>query len=186
MAELSLEEKVGQLGSYWPVPAARRSAMHRRCRPDGDGVLPGQLLGGRHRARPGPHHPQLRCRSDQRPGRASPQLRRLQADVVAASPHGIPAIVHEECLTGFTALGATVYPAAIAWGATFDPGLVRRMAAAIGEDMRAVGVHQGLSPLLDVVRDYRWGRVEETCGRGPLSGRHPRIGLRRGPAGLRG
>src|SRR5690606_5397813 len=75
--------------------------------------------------------------------------------------------VHEECLTGFTAYGATVYPAAIAWAATFDPDLVARMATAIGRDMRSVGVHQGLAPVLDVVRDYRWGRVEETMGEDP-------------------
>ncbi|MEO7446700.1 MAG: glycoside hydrolase family 3 N-terminal domain-containing protein, partial [Humibacillus sp.] len=66
-----------------------------------------------------------------------------------------------------TAYGATVYPAAIAWGATFDPDLVERMAASIGRDMAALGVHQGLSPVLDVVRDYRWGRVEETMGEDP-------------------
>ncbi len=83
------------------------------------------------------------------------------------SRFGIPALVHEECLTGFTAYGATVYPAAIAWAATWDPELVHRMAAAIGRDMAALGVHQGLSPVLDVVRDYRWGRVEETMGEDP-------------------
>ncbi|MGW6280164.1 glycoside hydrolase family 3 N-terminal domain-containing protein [Kribbella sp. NPDC055071] len=91
-----------------------------------------------------------------------------QHDVVLKDSRlGIPALVHEECLTGFTTYGATVYPASIAWGATFDPGLVERMAAAIGRDMAAVGVHQGLSPVLDVVRDYRWGRVEETIGEDP-------------------
>ena len=76
-------------------------------------------------------------------------------------------MVHEECLTGFATFGATVYPAPIAWAAAFDPQLVQRMAAAIGADMSAVGVHQGLSPVLDVVRDYRWGRVEETLGEDP-------------------
>ena len=80
---------------------------------------------------------------------------------------GIPAITHEECLTGFTTLGATCYPAAIAWGAAFDPELVRTMARHIGADMKGVGVHLGLSPVLDVVRDYRWGRVEETVGEDP-------------------
>lgn len=95
------------------------------------------------------------------------KLLRLQDEVRSRSSFGIPAIAHEECLTGFTTLGATVYPAAIAWAATWRPGLVEEMAAAIGTDMRAVGVHQGLSPLLDVVRDYRWGRVEETCGEDP-------------------
>jgi beta-glucosidase-like glycosyl hydrolase len=92
---------------------------------------------------------------------------RQQRIVMESSRLGIPAIVHEECLTGFTTYGATVYPAAIAWGATFDPGLVERMAASIGRDMAALGVHQGLSPVLDVVRDYRWGRVEETMGEDP-------------------
>jgi beta-xylosidase len=95
------------------------------------------------------------------------ELVRQQRIVLDASHLGVPALVHEECLTGFTAFGATVYPAAIAWGATFDPDLVERMAAAIGRDMAAVGVHQGLSPVLDVVRDYRWGRVEETIGEDP-------------------
>ncbi|MDO4901417.1 glycoside hydrolase family 3 N-terminal domain-containing protein [Actinomyces sp.] len=95
------------------------------------------------------------------------KLARLQRDVVSRNAFGIPAIVHEECLTGFTALGATVYPAAIAWGATWRPALVEQMAGRIGADLHAVGVHQGLAPLLDVVRDYRWGRVEETCGEDP-------------------
>ena len=75
--------------------------------------------------------------------------------------------MHEECLTGFTTYQATVYPTALAWAATFDPELVNEMASAIGRDMAAVGVHQGLSPVLDVVRDYRWGRVEETLGEDP-------------------
>jgi beta-glucosidase len=95
------------------------------------------------------------------------ELVRQHRVVLADSRLGIPALVHEECLTGFTTFGATVYPAAIAWGATFDADLVERMAAAIGRDMAAVGVHQGLSPVLDVVRDYRWGRVEETMGEDP-------------------
>nr|WP_202893704.1 glycoside hydrolase family 3 N-terminal domain-containing protein [Kribbella italica] len=88
--------------------------------------------------------------------------------VLAGSRLGVPALVHEECLTGFTTYGATVYPTALAWGATFDPDLVERMAGAIGRDLAAAGVHQGLSPVLDVVRDYRWGRVEETIGEDPF------------------
>lgn len=95
------------------------------------------------------------------------ELVRQHHVVLDGSRLQIPALVHEECLTGFTTFGATVYPAAIAWGATFDPGLVERMSAAIGRDMAAAGVHQGLSPVLDVVRDYRWGRVEETMGEDP-------------------
>lgn len=95
------------------------------------------------------------------------RLGELQEQVVAANRFGIPAIAHEECLTGFTTWQATVYPTALAWAATWNPALVREMAAAIGSDMASVGIHQGLAPVLDVVRDYRWGRVEETMGEDP-------------------
>ncbi|MPY39231.1 glycosyl hydrolase [Streptomyces phyllanthi] len=95
------------------------------------------------------------------------RLTALQEQVVAANRFGIPAVAHEECLTGFFTWQATVYPTPLAWAATFNPELVGRMAQAIGSDMAAVGVHQGLAPVLDVVRDYRWGRVEETLGEDP-------------------
>ncbi|MFE0924804.1 glycoside hydrolase family 3 N-terminal domain-containing protein [Streptomyces mutabilis] len=94
-------------------------------------------------------------------------LLRTQARIASANRFGIPALAHEECLAGFATWGATAYPVPLSWGATFDPGLVHRMAAAIGRDMRSVGVHQGLAPVLDVVRDARWGRVEETIGEDP-------------------
>ncbi len=94
-------------------------------------------------------------------------LARAQRQVMAANRFGIPAQVHEECLAGFAAWGATAYPVPLSWGASFDPALVREMATEIGGSMRSVGVHQGLAPVLDVVRDYRWGRVEETIGEDP-------------------
>jgi beta-xylosidase len=91
----------------------------------------------------------------------------LQQQIMTASRLGIPAIAHEECLTGFAAWSATIFPTPLSWGASFDPGLVRDMAAAIGASMRACGVHQGLAPVLDVARDPRWGRTEETIGEDP-------------------
>lgn len=94
-------------------------------------------------------------------------LMRLQQRLVAESGSGIPAVAHEECLAGFAAWGATAYPVPLSWGAAFDPALVERMARRIGEDMASVGIHQGLAPVLDVVRDARWGRVEETIGEDP-------------------
>jgi beta-xylosidase len=94
-------------------------------------------------------------------------LSRTQERIVGANRFGIPALAHEECLAGFAAWGATAYPVPLSWGATFHPELVREMAAAIGRDLRSVGVHQGLAPVLDVVRDARWGRVEETIGEDP-------------------
>ena len=94
-------------------------------------------------------------------------LARMQREIIAAGRFGIPAQVHEECLAGFTTWGATIFPVPLAWGAAFDPALVERMAGEIGAAMRSVGVHQGLSPVLDVVRDPRWGRTEETIGEDP-------------------
>ncbi|MEU0305783.1 beta-glucosidase [Streptomyces cyaneofuscatus] len=94
-------------------------------------------------------------------------LARTQERIAGANRFGIPALAHEECLAGFAAWGATAYPVPLSWGATFHPELVREMAVAIGRDMRSVGVHQGLAPVLDVVRDARWGRVEETIGEDP-------------------
>jgi beta-xylosidase len=94
-------------------------------------------------------------------------LAAAQRTIAAANRFGIPAMAHEECLAGFTAWGATAYPVPLAWGASFDPALVEEMARHIGRDLRTVGVHQGLAPVLDVVRDPRWGRVEETIGEDP-------------------
>ncbi|MFF4538968.1 glycoside hydrolase family 3 N-terminal domain-containing protein [Streptomyces aureus] len=94
-------------------------------------------------------------------------LARAQRRIVEAGRFGIPAIAHEECLAGFTAWQATAYPVPLAWGAAFDPELVEELGRRIGDDLRSVGVHQGLAPVLDVVRDLRWGRVEETIGEDP-------------------
>ena len=84
-----------------------------------------------------------------------------------ASRLGIPAIVHEECLTGLAAWKAATFPTPLAWGAAFNPELVEEMGRLIGGSMRALGIHQGLAPVLDVVRDARWGRVDECIAEDP-------------------
>lgn len=94
-------------------------------------------------------------------------LWKFQRDLVTGTRLGIPAIVHEECLTGLSAWKAATFPTPLAWGAAFDPELVTEMAAAIGASMRALGIHQGLSPVLDVIRDPRWGRVDECIAEDP-------------------
>lgn len=85
----------------------------------------------------------------------------------AASGHGIAAIVHEESLTGLAAWKAATFPTPLAWGAAFDPESVERMGRAIGASMRELGVHQTLAPVLDVIRDPRWGRVDECIAEDP-------------------
>jgi beta-glucosidase len=94
-------------------------------------------------------------------------LNRLQKFLVEETRLGIPVMSHEECLVGLMARGATMFPSALAYGATFDPDLVERVARAIGIEARSVGCHQGLAPVLDVSRDVRWGRTEETLGEDP-------------------
>ncbi|ACQ81569.1 glycoside hydrolase family 3 domain protein [Beutenbergia cavernae DSM 12333] len=101
------------------------------------------------------------------PVQGARSLARSQAQIVAANRFGIPAQVHDECLAGFAAWQATAYPVPLSWGASFSPGLVEEMARRIGASMRSVGVHQGLAPVLDVTRDFRWGRTEETIGEDP-------------------
>jgi beta-xylosidase len=91
----------------------------------------------------------------------------LQEKISTASRFGIPAVAHEECLTGFAAWKATIFPAPLSWGAAFHPELVREMARSLGSGMHALGIHQGLSPVVDVSRDPRWGRTEETIGEDP-------------------
>jgi beta-glucosidase-like glycosyl hydrolase len=183
LAQMTVEEKVAQLGSRWvgndaPQPGGSgEPASSGSGEPEGAGhnVAPMQDVFAasgavplREASRHGLGHLTRVYGSDPvTPTEGAAELVRQHRTVLEGTRLRIPAIAHEECLTGFTTYGATVYPAAIAWGATFDPGLVERMAAAIGRDMAALGVHQGLAPVLDVVRDYRWGRVEETMGEDP-------------------
>jgi beta-glucosidase len=81
---------------------------------------------------------------------------------------GIPVIIHDEALHGLIAQGTTSFPQAIGLAATWNPDLMSRVATAIAKETRARGVRQVLSPVINVVRDARWGRVEETYGEDPL------------------
>jgi beta-glucosidase len=80
---------------------------------------------------------------------------------------GIPVVFHEECLHGQAAVDATSFSQPIGLGATFDPELVRRLFEMTAAEARARGTHQALTPVVDVARDPRWGRVEETYGEDP-------------------
>ena len=164
LAAMTLEQKAAQLGSYWAphsIPgedvAPMEGVLSDDTRPLSEYIADG--LG---------HLTRVFGSRPVSVAEGVGELNDLQGQVIAAPGGlGIPAVAHEECLTGFTALGATVYPTPLAWGATFDPALIREMAAAIGRDMHDVGVQHGLAPVLDVTRDYRWGRTEETIGEDP-------------------
>lgn len=92
----------------------------------------------------------------------------IQQYVMEHSPHHIPALFHCEGVQGIVLSGTVQYPAAIAQGATFEPRLTEKMADEIRKDMKTLGLRHVLSPLFDVVRDFRWGRVNETYGGDPV------------------
>jgi beta-glucosidase len=101
--------------------------------------------------------------------RANAQLTNaIQKFFLEHSRLGIPVIFHEECLHGHAAPGGTSFPQPIALGATFNPDLVERLFTMAAHEARLRGAHQALTPVVDVAREPRWGRVEETYGEDPF------------------
>src|SRR5207247_9872524 len=88
----------------------------------------------------------------------------LQKENLATSRLGIPMLLTRESSHGLNTIGVTSFPACIAMASSWDADLNYRIGRAIAEEARAQGVHQGLSPVLDIARDPRWGRQEETLG----------------------
>lgn len=103
-----------------------------------------------------------------RPAESAALMNAVQRVVVERTRLGIPVVVHEETVGGYCARGATVFPQAIGLAAAWDPALVSEVGAVIREQLLAVGARQALAPVLDVARDPRWGRVEETYGEDPV------------------
>ncbi len=109
--------------------------------------------------------------SDAGGGRNARETAELTNDIqkffIEKSRLGIPVVFHEECLHGQAAVDATSFSQPIGLGATFDPELVRRLFEMTAAEARSRGTHQALTPVVDVARDPRWGRVEETYGEDP-------------------
>jgi len=91
----------------------------------------------------------------------------IQKFLVEQTRLGIPAMVHEESLHGHAAQGGTSFPQAIALAGTWDVGLVESVFSAAAAEIRARGGQQALTPVLDIAREPRWGRTEETYGEDP-------------------
>ena len=103
-----------------------------------------------------------------RPSESAALMNAVQRYAVERTRLGIPVVVHEESTGGYCARDATVFPQAIGLAATWDPELVEEVAAVIREQLLAVGARHTLAPVLDIARDPRWGRVEETYGENPV------------------
>lgn len=92
----------------------------------------------------------------------------VQRYMVNSTRLGIPAIITEEGIQGIIVDSCTIFPHSIAQGSTFDPDLIGRMASACADEAEYLGIRQVLSPVFDIPRDLRWGRVEETYGEDPF------------------
>ncbi|MFA5788045.1 MAG: glycoside hydrolase family 3 N-terminal domain-containing protein, partial [Actinomycetota bacterium] len=154
LGRMSLEEKVDQMTSVMPSFCMRdgRVALDLVAAAAGNGI--GQVSRPVGSARIAPRE-------------GAELVNAIQRHFVEETRLGIPAIMHEECLSGVQAHGATIFPQSIGNACAWDPDLIEQMTTAIRRQMRALGIHQGLSPVLDVARDARWGRIEETFGEDP-------------------
>jgi beta-glucosidase len=126
--------------------------------------------------------------SDRHPDAASATVfaNAVQKYLVEETRLGIPALMHEEALHGFAVPSATSFPQAIALAATFDPDLVEQVFTVAARQARARGVQHVLAPVVDVARDPRWGRIEETYGEDPYLVSRMGVAAVRGFQGRRG
>lgn len=162
-AQMTLEEKLAQLVGYWLDQGGNVVAPMQGEMAGGQGstTLPEITRHGLG------HYTRVYGTRPVDPAERAAWLWDEQRRLKRETRLGIPALVHEECLTGLAAWQAATFPTPLAWGASFDPELVAEMGGLIGESMRELGIHQGLAPVLDVVRDPRWGRVDECIGEDP-------------------
>ena len=101
------------------------------------------------------------------PALSAEMLNMMQRYAVEKTRLGIPIMVAEETPHGHMAIGATVFPTALSQAATFDRDVLFRMGEAMGAEIRAQGAHVGYGPVIDIAREPRWSRMEETFGEDP-------------------
>lgn len=155
LSQMTLDEKIAQLGCLWSTalvsggefdPAFAAAQM-----PHGIGQIT-----------------RIGAATGLRPRESAALMNAIQRVALEQTRLGIPIFVHEESTGGFLHRDGTVFPQGIGLAATWDAPLLERVAGVIRTQMRAVGARLALAPVLDVARDPRWGRVEETYGEDPI------------------
>ncbi|TRZ50364.1 beta-glucosidase [bacterium] len=170
LIQMNLDEKLAQLGSCWAhaiqVGRTFSSAKAEMLLQHGIGQI-------------------TRTAGDStlKPAAVAKFNNAMQNYLIKQTRLRIPAIVHEECCSGYMGLGGTMFPQMIGLSSTFQPELATKISTEIRKQLRGVGAHQGLAPVLDVARDSRWGRVEETFGEDPTLVSHFGVAYIRGLQG---
>jgi beta-glucosidase len=166
LARMTLDEKIAQITTVWQKKSELFDAAGnfdpakaRRLRPAGIGhfARPSDLTGG--------GNPNTEVFRD--PKQTVALVNAIQRYQVNETRLGIPALFHEEGLHGYAARGATHFPQSIALASSWDPELLTRVFTIVAREIRARGVQLVLAPVVDVARDPRWGRIEETYGEDP-------------------
>lgn len=163
LSRMTLEEKVAQIEGVWENPAFMRTPESRfvddkgTFLPDHAAILLKDGIGQMSRPSEVSHGPREEAEF----------TNTLQKWMKENTRLGIPVMFHDECLHGHVADKGTSYPAAIGLASTWDPDLLHEVFTADAAEARARGVHECLAPVLDLARDPRWGRTEETYGEDP-------------------
>ena len=177
LARMTLEEKIAQLNGYWFPKSG--VLVDDQLRPAlGNDKARALLANGLGEiSRPSENEDR---KKNLGPRQMAELTNALQKYVIEQTRLGIPLLNHEEGLHGLQAPGATSYPQPIALAASFDPALVEEVMTAVARETRARGAQHTLAPVVDVMRDARWGRAEETYGEDPY------LVTRMGVAAVRG
>ena len=154
LRQMTIEEKAMQVSSVFPLALFD---THGTNRSQLDALLKNGIG----------HVSALGLIGHKTPEELAAAVNAIQHDLVTETRLKIPAIFHNEAMSGVVAPHFTVFPTSIALAATWDPAAVQEMAGIIRRQMRTVGLLQALAPVMDVARDARWGRVSETYGEDP-------------------
>jgi len=167
LSRMTLEEKVGQISTPlgWPMyektgnQVGVSEAFKKTLKEEFTGMLWATL-----RADP---WTKKTLSNGLNPELAAKATNAIQRYAMEQSRLGIPLLLAEECPHGHMAIGTTVFPTSLGQASTWNPALIEQMAAAIAEETRLQGGHIGYGPVLDLAREPRWSRVEETYGEDP-------------------
>lgn len=151
MGRMTLEEKVAQLISVSPESLLEDGSLSPEKADENIQQGIGQIT-------------RIAGATNLMPREAARVYNEIQSYLKENTRLGIPALAHEECLSGLMGKGGTTFPQAIGMASSWDPDLMHDMTDVIRKQMRSIGATLALSPLADLGRDPRWGRIEETFG----------------------